>query len=80
MSDDKEIDYKPLFEQLQGENEELRVRLMQAMKDTPIEKAVDGMVLVIQRSDPMKIYLWVCAACAIALVMVRGFEVFYNRE
>jgi hypothetical protein len=70
------IDYNGVIEQLQRENEELRVRLTQTMKNTPFNEAIDNVVVFVQKSDPMKLYLWVCIACAILMVFARILEIF----
>jgi hypothetical protein len=73
------IDLAGVVEQLQHENEELRVRLTQSMKSSPINDAVDSVIVLVQKSDPMKIYIWVAIACAILLVVARFLELFLPR-
>ena len=73
------IDYKSVVDQLQHENEELRSRLTQALKgdvvtDT-VTEAIDGIILVIQKTDPMRLYMWVAMACMIAIALARFIEV-----
>jgi hypothetical protein len=74
-----EIDKDAVIAQLQHENEEYRVRLTQAMKSTPISEAVDSMIVLVQKTDPMKAYLWVMCACAVLLVLARFIEVIFIR-
>lgn len=78
---ENEIDYKVLYEQVIAENEGLREKLTSALlKDNPlsdaIDSTIDGIVLVVQRSDPMKLYIWVCIAFMLIMACARLLEVF----
>lgn len=72
------IAYEAIIAQLQHENEELRVRVANALKSSPIDEAVNGVVLVIQRSDPMKLYIWACIAFMLVMAVARLIEVFIH--
>ena len=76
--DNNDIAYEAIVAQLQHENEELRVRLTNALKSSPIDEAIDGVVLVIQRSDPMKLYIWACIAFMAIMAIARLIEVFIH--
>ena len=79
MQDDNEsIGYEAVIAQLQHENEELRVRLTNAMKSTPLNEAVDSMVILVKQTDPMRLYIWVAIVCAILIVVARIIEVFWK--
>ena len=71
------IDYSAVVDQLQHENEELRVKLTQALKSpSPISETIDGIVLVVQKTDPMRLYIWACIATMIVFALARILEVF----
>jgi hypothetical protein len=70
------MDYDGIIAQLQGENEKLREQLTHAMKNTPITEAIDGMVLVIKQSDPMKLYMYCLCGFLLVMAIARLLEVF----
>lgn len=70
------LDYDGIIAQLQKENEELRERLTHALKDTPISDTIDGIVMIVQKSDPMKLYIWACIAFLAVMALARLLEVF----
>lgn len=74
--DTEHIDYKGVVEQLQAENEQLRERLAHATLSSPITDAIDGMVVVIKQSDPMKLYIWACILCLCVTAILQVVEVF----
>lgn len=73
---EEQIDYKAVYEQVIAENEGLREKLAQVTLTKPIGDAIEGIVLVVQKSDPMKLYLWACIGLMIALAVARILEVF----
>ena len=75
----QDLDLDAVVAQLQHENEELRVRLTQTLKTSPINDAVDSVIVMVQKTDPMKAYMWVACICAILLVVARFIEVFFVR-
>lgn len=72
---DESIDYQAVVAQLQAENEHLRERLVQAHTSSTLDDTIEGLVLVIKQSDPMKLYVYVCIACIILSVCIQLLEV-----
>ena len=73
------IDYKAVVDQLQAENETLRERLTDAVRSgSPISEAIDGVVVVLKTSDPMKLYLWACIVCICITAVVQIIEVVFK--
>jgi hypothetical protein len=70
------IDLDAVVAQLQHENEELRVKLTQAMKSSTINDAVDNIIVLVQKTDPMHLYIWVSIACLVIMVGIRIIELF----
>ena len=70
------IDHNAVIEQLQHENEELRVRLTQALKSNPISDQIEGFVVVLQKTDPMRLYIWACIAFMLIMALARLLELF----
>jgi hypothetical protein len=70
------IDLDAVVAQLQHENEELRVKLTQAMKSSTINDAVDNIIVLVQKTDPMRLYIWVSIACLVIMVGIRIIELF----
>jgi hypothetical protein len=70
------IDLDAVVAQLQHENEELRVKLTQAMKSSTINDAVDNIIVLVQKTDPMQLYIWVSIACLLIMVGIRIIELF----
>jgi hypothetical protein len=77
--ENESIDFQAVIAQLQGENEELRVRVAQALKSTPLNEAVDSVVVLVQKTDPMRLYIWVAIACAVIITLMRVIEVVVMR-
>ncbi len=74
---DENIDFQAVIDQLQKENEGLRERLAQiALKESPLQETIDGIVLVVQKSDPLKVYMWALAGFLIIMAIARLLEVF----
>jgi hypothetical protein len=74
----QDIDYKALYEQVIAENEGLREQLtrskLSAVNDT-VSEALDGFVLIVKQTDPMRLYIWVCIAFLVVLSVARMIEV-----
>jgi hypothetical protein len=76
MSEEEIINWQAVVEQLQAENEGLREKLTQAMKSTPLDEAVNSVIVLVQRTDPVKMYMYVLMACMIVFALTRIIELF----
>lgn len=72
------IDYQAVVAQLQEENEKLRERIASGMLSNPIGDAIDGVIVVVKHTDPMKLYLWACIICICITAVVQVIEVLFK--